>query len=146
MKFGIRRTSAFKTSIKKIRNPDLLHEIASVIDRLANNETLEEKYHDHQLKGKFAAYRECHIKPDCCFSIKNTTIFWCLFVSTLAATASSFKNPSSSFNHFLFPQPQERIVGDFCPFNREIPKIAMNRLNHWKTCDIEFSLRRVCFC
>lgn len=64
MKFGIRRTSAFKTSIKKIRNPDLLYEIASVIDRLANNETLEKKYHDHQLKGKLAAYRECHIKPD----------------------------------------------------------------------------------
>ena len=64
MKYSIRRTSSFKTSIKKIKNQALLDEIKSVIDRLANNETLEEKHHDHKLKGEFLGYRECHIKPD----------------------------------------------------------------------------------
>ena len=25
---------------------------------------IEEKYQDHQLKGKLSKYRECHIQPD----------------------------------------------------------------------------------
>ena len=64
MKYSIRRTSAFKTSIKKIKNQSLLDEIKRIIDKLANNEALEQKYHDHKLKGEFSEYRECHIEPD----------------------------------------------------------------------------------
>ena len=35
-----------------------------VMYKLLNDEELEEKYRDHNLKGKFDGYRECHIKPD----------------------------------------------------------------------------------
>jgi mRNA interferase YafQ len=31
---------------------------------LAKGEQLPPKYHDHQLKGKLSAFRECHIKGD----------------------------------------------------------------------------------
>ena len=35
-----------------------------VVDKLRQGMPLEEKHHDHELKGKFAGFRECHIKPD----------------------------------------------------------------------------------
>ncbi|MDE5898717.1 MAG: type II toxin-antitoxin system YafQ family toxin [Treponemataceae bacterium] len=35
-----------------------------VINRLANGEILEPKYKDHPLKGDYAGFRDCHIKPD----------------------------------------------------------------------------------
>lgn len=103
MKYNVKFAHAFKKSYRKLaqKEQDLLFEL---VDRLANNETLEEKYHDYQLKGKFAAYRECHIKPDLLLLYQKRNDIWCLFVSTLAATASSFENPSPSFNHFLLPQ------------------------------------------
>lgn len=38
--------------------------LENVVDRLANRETLDEKYCDHALTGDYAGFRECHIKPD----------------------------------------------------------------------------------
>ena len=38
--------------------------IDNVIRALANEESLEPVYQDHQLKGKLRDYRECHITPD----------------------------------------------------------------------------------
>ena len=35
-----------------------------VVQRLANGETLEERYRDHDLTGNYKGYRECHIGPD----------------------------------------------------------------------------------
>ena len=63
MKYNMKFAHAFKKSYRKLaqKEQDLMFEL---IDRLANNETLEEKHHDHKLKGEFLGYRECHIKPD----------------------------------------------------------------------------------
>jgi len=36
----------------------------TVVDTLANCEPLAEKYRDHNLTGKYAGFRECHIQPD----------------------------------------------------------------------------------
>ena len=36
----------------------------SVVTMLANRETLSEKFKDHNLTGKYAGFRECHIEPD----------------------------------------------------------------------------------
>lgn len=36
----------------------------SVVTKLANGETLAEKYRDHSLSGNYAGFRECHILPD----------------------------------------------------------------------------------
>ena len=39
-------------------------ELDEVIKLLSQAQPLPPKYHDHPLKGKFMAYRECHIRPD----------------------------------------------------------------------------------
>lgn len=64
MKYSIQKTSSFKSSLKKIKDKNLLKEIEIVIDKLANDEILDRKYNDHKLKGALKAYRECHIKPN----------------------------------------------------------------------------------
>lgn len=38
--------------------------IASVIDMIASGQTLDKKYRDHQLKGEYGDYRECHVLND----------------------------------------------------------------------------------
>ena len=47
--------------LKQGRNIDKLN---YVINKLVNNEKLEEKYRDHRLIGKYLGCRECHIEPD----------------------------------------------------------------------------------
>ena len=41
-----------------------LVEVESILDKLANDEPLEQKHKDHSLKGEYKDFRECHIKPD----------------------------------------------------------------------------------
>ena len=36
----------------------------SIVDRLAQGETLPAKHRDHSLTGDYIGFRECHIKPD----------------------------------------------------------------------------------
>ena len=36
----------------------------SIISKLANGETLDEKNYDHALTGKWVGHRECHVLPD----------------------------------------------------------------------------------
>lgn len=38
--------------------------LIEVISKLAVGETLDEKFHDHELTGDWKGFRECHIKPD----------------------------------------------------------------------------------
>ncbi|WP_163226606.1 type II toxin-antitoxin system YafQ family toxin [Campylobacter fetus] len=45
-------------------NKSVLPEIEYILDKLANDEILETKFKDHQLKGEYKDFRECHIKPD----------------------------------------------------------------------------------
>ena len=47
--------------MKQKRNIELLDKI---ITALAKGEELDEKYKDHDLKGDWKGYRECHILPD----------------------------------------------------------------------------------
>ena len=58
-------TSLFKKTrrLAKKRGFDLslLYE---PITMLVKGEVLPSKYHDHQLKGRLSAFRECHIKGD----------------------------------------------------------------------------------
>ena len=65
MRYEIKFTSQFKKDLKlakkQNKNLDKMYEI---IERLANKEPLEEKYHDHYLKGNYSDHRECHIEPD----------------------------------------------------------------------------------
>lgn len=53
----------YKKSVKKL-DKQSLQMLTVVIDRLANDEILEPKFKDHQLKGRLEGFRECHIKPN----------------------------------------------------------------------------------
>lgn len=61
----VKFTTAYKKSYKLMKkcgkNLSLLDE---VIDILRRGKTLEEKYHDHELKGNLKGFRECHVQPD----------------------------------------------------------------------------------
>ena len=61
----IRRTSQFKKDVRRDqkRGKDL-GKLKVVIEKLARNEPLEEKYRDHALQGRFKGTRECHVEPD----------------------------------------------------------------------------------
>ena len=67
MKYEIAATSSFKKELKiiKKRSKDL-EKLNYVISKLANGESLDEKYRDHQLVSstRFKNCRECHIEPD----------------------------------------------------------------------------------
>lgn len=63
MSFEVHYSKEFKRNLKKLNTKD--SEIAlEIIERLSKGETLEPKYKDHKLRGKFKDFRECHIKPD----------------------------------------------------------------------------------
>ena len=36
----------------------------AVVEELRQGNPLDEKYRDHMLKGEYAGFHECHIKPD----------------------------------------------------------------------------------
>jgi mRNA interferase YafQ len=63
--YQIQWTSQYKKDIKraKKRNYDM-EELYSIVSKLANDEPLEERLHDHALNGKWAGHRELHIRPD----------------------------------------------------------------------------------
>ena len=61
MKYEIKYSTKFKKHYKKLntkerQNADI------IINRIANNETLEAKHRDHALKGNYIGFRECHIQ------------------------------------------------------------------------------------
>ena len=65
MKYEIRFTSQFKKDVKQAKKQGKdLEKLFTVIERLANGETLEGKYRDHDLTGNYKGCRECHVEPD----------------------------------------------------------------------------------
>ena len=77
MKYKLARENSFKRSYKKLKLSDKEEQsYIDIIYTLLNDEILEAKYKDHQLKGSLEAFRECHIKPDLLliYRIKNNTL------------------------------------------------------------------------
>ena len=50
-----------KRAIKRNLNIELLDDVVS---DLSNNKKLDSKYKDHELKGEYSGFRECHIESD----------------------------------------------------------------------------------
>lgn len=90
MKYQIVLSSKFKTDFKKL-DSDSKELTKKIIQRLSNGETLEEKYCDHQLKGKFKEYRDCHVKPD-------LVLIYKLSEKTVTLTAMRISTHSNLFN------------------------------------------------
>lgn len=65
MKYEVRFTNSFKKNLKLIRKRGLdISLLEDIILKLANGFTLEERYLDHELSGKYKGFRECHIRPN----------------------------------------------------------------------------------
>lgn len=64
-KYTIKHTSQFKKDYKLAKKRHLNVELLKdVVTKLADGETLPEKYKDHSLSGKWSGHRECHLTPD----------------------------------------------------------------------------------
>ena len=82
----IKRTAQFKRDFKKIiRQGYDANLMIDLLSKLANCEKLEEKYHDHALKGDWIGFRECHVAPDwlLIYSVNNDKL-----ILTLTRTGS----------------------------------------------------------
>jgi mRNA interferase YafQ len=65
----IERSSAFKRDYKRAKatprhGKDVDALVSTVVGLLLSDRVLPENNRDHALSGDWAAYRECHIKPD----------------------------------------------------------------------------------
>jgi len=60
------QTSQFKQDLKRLKYAGRydINDLLAIVDLLAKDEPLPEKYKDHSLRGNWKDYRECHIKPD----------------------------------------------------------------------------------
>ena len=65
MKYEVKLTNQFKKDLKlaKKQGKDA-DKLFAVVEKLANGESLEEKYRDHDLSGNYQGCRECHIESD----------------------------------------------------------------------------------
>ena len=61
IRFNKRMKQDLKLMKKRGKNLDKLEDI---LTKLAKQEVLQDKHKDHQLKGEWKAFRECHIEPD----------------------------------------------------------------------------------
>ena len=65
MKLKIIASNAFKKDLKSAKKRGLkLDKLQSIVDKLADEIPLEQKYRDHALTGNYKDFRECHIEPD----------------------------------------------------------------------------------
>ncbi len=82
MKYDVQFTNQFKKDLKlaKKQNKDL-DKLFKVIGILANGETLDVKYKDHDLSGNYKGTRECHVEPDwlLIYEIRNKVLVLMLY-------------------------------------------------------------------
>ena len=63
--YQVQWTKQYKKDVKLAKKRNYkMDELYSVVEKLANDEILEERYHDHSLEGNWAGHRELHIRPD----------------------------------------------------------------------------------
>lgn len=65
MIYEVKWSGKFKKGYKLAKKRGLdISLLEEIIDKLRRGIPLEEKYRDHELKGKYKGFRECHIQPD----------------------------------------------------------------------------------
>lgn len=61
----VKLTSKFKKDYKLLKKRRMdIGLLKEIVEKLANQQPLEEKYRDHELTGKYKGFRECHVQPD----------------------------------------------------------------------------------
>lgn len=81
--------TAFKKAYKKLNLEDQTL-TKEVIKKISNGEKLEKKHCDHDLKGKYVGYRECHIKPDLLLIYKINKDILELYLSVVGSHSELF--------------------------------------------------------
>lgn len=65
MKYELVLTGKFKKGLKLAQKRGLdIKLLDDIVEKLLNNVPLEEKNKDHELKGNYKGFRECHIQSD----------------------------------------------------------------------------------
>jgi len=65
LKYKIKFTKRFKKDLKQAKKQGKdIEKLFEIIEKLAEDETLDERYRDHSLTGNYKGTRECHIEPD----------------------------------------------------------------------------------
>lgn len=67
----LRSSKSFRTDYKKLHDAEKA-QTDLVIQKLLRGESIEAKYRDHALRGNYAGYRECHVRPDLLLVYKKT--------------------------------------------------------------------------
>ena len=63
--YKIRPSTKFQKDLKKAQKRGYdISLLTTVLNILANGESLPQKYKDHNLSGNYKGCRECHITPD----------------------------------------------------------------------------------
>jgi len=58
-------SNQFKKDLKLAQKRGLkIDRLREVINTLASEQRLEDRYRDHSLTGEYKGFRECHIEPD----------------------------------------------------------------------------------
>ena len=47
-----------------LKNEDWIFRYWIIVEKLIHGLALHEKHRDHDLKGRYSGFRECHIQPD----------------------------------------------------------------------------------
>ena len=65
MKYKIKFTKKFKKDLKQAKKQGKdIEKLFDIIEKIAKDEALDERYRDHSLAGNYKGTRECHIEPD----------------------------------------------------------------------------------
>jgi len=65
MTYQLVLTGKFKKGLKRAKKRGLdISLLESIVEKLIHGLALDEKHRDHDLKGKYSGFRECHIQPD----------------------------------------------------------------------------------
>lgn len=91
MKYVVKPTSQFKRDLKRAKKRGYnIALITEVIKKLAQGEELSPENMDHQLSGKLAKYRECHITPDWLLMYEIDDIYLYLYLARTGTHSDLF--------------------------------------------------------
>ena len=82
MKYTIKFTSQFKRDMRLAKKQNkALDKLFEIVNTLAEGQTLEAKYRDHELSGSYKGVRECHVEPDwlLVYEIRNDVLVLMLY-------------------------------------------------------------------
>ena len=92
MKYELVLSGKFKKGLKAAKKRGLdISLLDSIVDKLLQGISLEEKYQDHPLKGNWDGFRECHIQPDVLLEYKKNKDELILLLVSIGSHSELFR-------------------------------------------------------